>query len=472
MTNSFTATRRARRFAEETQVLRVSQTRKQERKYAMNHTRMAGLAAALLLALAAGCATAPDGDARDISREALAENDGWAAADSGTWGGADAKPEHVYEVRNRAELVAALALGRAEGGPSSSPKIVKVHGTIDLSVDDANRPLGFDDYRDPAFDFEAYLKAYDPAVWGKKPLEGPLEEARKRSGRRQAERVVVRVPSNTTLVGVGSDARIVHGMLLLEKVENIILRNIAFEDAYDHFPQWDPKDNASGEWNSEYDNVSLRGAANVWVDHCTFSDGRRPDHTARTALGRPMQHHDGLLDITHQSNHVTVSWNHFKDHDKTSLVGGSDSQKADDGKLKVTFHHNLWERTRERAPRVRYGEVHVYNNLYRVGATPAGHGYSIGVGVSSKVFSENNVFVTPPEVGAAALVKLWKGNAFFDRGSLHNGQPVDLLAALRGANPGAAVAGDVGWQPRFHTAIDAAGDVAAKVGASAGAGRL
>lgn len=439
----------------------------------MNHTRIATLVAALLLALAAGCATAPTGDARDVSREALAEGDGWAAADSGTWGGADAKPEHVHEVRNRAELVAALALGRAENGPSSSPKVVKVRGTIDLSVGDDNRPLGFDDYRDPAFDFEAYLKAYDPAVWGKKPLEGPLEEARKRSARRQAERVVVRVPSNTTLVGVGRDARIVHGMLLLEKVENVIIRNIAFEDAYDHFPKWDPKDNADGEWNSEYDNVSLRGASNVWVDHCTFSDGDRPDHTARVALGRPMQHHDGLLDITHQSNNVTVSWNHFKDHDKTALVGGSDSNKADDGKLKVTFHHNLWERTRERAPRVRYGEVHVYNNLYVVGTTPpAAYGYSIGVGVSSRVFSENNVWETPADVPAAALVKLWKGNAFFDRGSLRNGTAVDLLAALRSANPGATIAADVGWQPRLRTGIDAAADVAAKVRASAGAGRL
>lgn len=438
----------------------------------MNKTRFAALTLAMLLGLS-GCATVQSDSSRDVSREALAEGDGWAAADSGTWGGADARPEHVFEVRNRAELVAALALGRADGGPSSSPKIVKVRGTIDLSVSDDNRPLGFDDYRDPAFDFEAYLKAYDPATWGKKPLEGPLEEARKRSVKRQADRVVVRVPSNTTLVGVGRDARIVRGMLLLEKVENVIVRNIAFEDAYDHFPKWDPKDNADGEWNSEYDNLSLRGASNVWVDHCTFSDGDRPDHTARVALGRPMQHHDGLLDVTHQSNHVTVSWNHFKDHDKTSLVGGSDSNKADDGRLKVTFHHNLWERTRERAPRVRYGEVHVYNNLYVAGtAAPAAYGYSIGVGVSSRVFSENNVWEAPADVSAASLVKLWKGNAYFDRGSVLNGQPVDLLAALRGANPGATIAGDVGWQPRFHTAVDATTDVAAKVRAAAGAGRL
>jgi len=262
-------------------------------------------------------------------------------------------------------------------------------------------------------------------------------------------------------------------MLLLEKVENIIVRNLHFADAYDYFPAWDPKDNAGGEWNSDYDNLSLRGAAQVWVDHCTFSDGTRPDHTERIALGRPMQRHDGLLDITNQSSYVTVSWNHFKDHDKTSLVGSGDGVAADAGRLKVTFHHNLWENTKERAPRVRYGEVHVYNNLYvGRGSAPYAFGYSLGVGAKSRIFSENNVWETTGDIAAGALARLWKGDAFFDRGSLHNGQPVDLLAALRSASNGAAISADVGWQPRLFVAIDPAADVAARVRASAGAGRL
>lgn len=425
------------------------------------------VAAALL------CACASTAPGPDLARATLDPSDGWAADTAGTWGGADAKPAHEYLVRNRAELVAALALGQASGAPSNSPKIVRVAGTIDLSVDDANKPLGEADYRDPAFDLEAFLRTYDPQVWGKKPAEGPLEDARKRSAARQAARVVVRVPSNTTLVGVGRDARIVHGMLLLDKVENIIVRNIHFADAYDHFPAWDPKDNADGEWNSNYDNLALRGASQVWVDHCSFSDGDRPDHTERVALGRPMQRHDGLLDITHQSNNVTVSWNHFKDHDKTTLVGSSDSMTADAGRLKVTFHHNLWENTKERSPRVRFGEVHVYNNLY-VGRSSAPYalGYSIGVGAKSRIFSENNVWETTGDIAPGALVRLWKGDAFFDRGSLHNGQPVDLLAALRAANSGVAISADVGWTPRLAGPIDPAAEVAARVRASAGAGRL
>jgi pectate lyase len=410
---------------------------------------------------------------RDISREVLAANDGWGAGGAGTRGGADAKPEHVFEVHNRAELVAALALGQAGGEPSSTPKIVKVLGKIDLSVDDANRPLGLADYSDPAFDFEAYLKAYDPAVWNKKKLEGPLEEARLRSVKKQAARTTIHVPSNTTLVGVGTNARVVNGMLMLNKVSNIIIRNIHFADAYDFFPGWDPKDNAGGEWNSEYDDIALRGATQVWVDHCSFTDGDHPDASAKVAFGRLMQHHDGFLDITQQSNFVTVSFNHFKDHDKTSLVGSSDSQKLDEGKLKVTYHHNLWERVNERAPRVRYGEVHVYNNLYVAGTgAPYPFGYSIGVGFNSHVFSENNVWETPAGVSQDKLARLWKGSAFFDRGSLHNGRPVDLFEALKAANPGTTISADVGWQPQLHGPIEPAAEVARSVRASAGAGRI
>ncbi|WP_180127631.1 polysaccharide lyase family 1 protein [Rhodoferax sp. BLA1] len=409
----------------------------------------------------------PQAQATDLSRQVLASQDGWAAAEGGTRGGSDAAPEQLFDVHNRAELVVALQRS------GNLPKIIRLHGRIDLSVDDANRPLGAADYRDPAFDFEQYLQTYAPALWGKIPLTGPLEEARQRSVARQAARVTIRVPSNTTLLGVGHDAGLEHGMLLLSKVDNVILRNIHFSDAYDHFPAWDPQDNAHGEWNSEYDAVSLRGATHVWVDHCSFSDGDRPDHTARTALGRPMQHHDGLLDITQQSNFVTVSYNHFKEHDKTNLVGASDSYQLDANKLKVTFHHNLWEHTKERTPRVRYGQVHLYNNLYVAAkGIPYAYSYAIGVGVQSQIFSENNVWETTSDISSNSLAKLYKGNAFFDRGSLHNGRPVDVLAGLRAANPAATVSADLGWQPTLHETVDASADVAKIVRARAGAGRL
>lgn len=407
------------------------------------------------------------------AREVLSPLDGWAAAAGGhdgtTTGGAAALPADVHTVSNRAQLVAAL---KPHAGGLQRPRIVQVQGEIDLSVDDNNRPLGFEDYRDPAFSWVTYWAAYDPATWGKKPPEGPLEQARERSQKRQSQTVVIRVPSNTTLIGLGADAHLRHGNVLLDHVENVIVRNLRISDSYDHFPEWDPKDNANGEWNSEYDTLSVVASTRVWIDHCTFDDGMRPDGQERVAFGRRMQHHDGLLDITKAASLITVSWNVFRNHDKTSLVGSSDGQKADDGHLKVSFHHNLYDRVKERSPRVRYGQVHVYNNLYQ--ATTEGdyaHGYSIGVGFSSKVFSEANVWEVPASIKPSQLTKLWKGSTFFDRGSLHNGQPVDLLAALQAANPNAKVTPDVGWTPWLVGQKDAAADVAARVRAGAGAGR-
>jgi pectate lyase len=253
----------------------------------------------------------------------------------------------------------------------------------------------------------------------------------------------------------------------------VIVRNIRFSDSYDHFPAWDPNDNAGGEWNSEYDTLTISGATHVWVDHCSFDDGDRPDRSARSAFGRRLQHHDGLLDIIKQANHVTVSWNVFSNHDKTSLVGNSDSRKDDAGHLKVSFHHNRFEGVKERTPRVRFGQVHVFNNLFVAAAdTPYPYGYSLGVGLGSRIVSENNAWETPAGVPAAQLVRVLKGSSFSDSGSWHNGQGVDLLAALRAANPALALSADVGWKPWLHPVLDAAADVPARVRAGAGAGRL
>lgn len=402
----------------------------------------------------------------DRAREVLGAGDGWAAAEGGTRGGADAAPGDVLDVRDRAGLVAALA-------PHARPRIVRVHGRIDLASDATGRTLGFDDFRDPDFDLEAYARAFDVATWGRRAPAGPLEQARQRSAKRQAAHVVLRVPSRTTLVGVGADAALVGGMLFLENVDNVILRNLRFADAYDHFPEWDPLDGEHGEWNSDYDNVSLRGATHVWVDHCSFDDGDRPDASARTLLGRRMQHHDGLLDMTRGSNWVTVSWNHLRHHDKTSLVGGSDGHAASDaGRLNVSYHHNLWEQLKSRTPRVRFGEVHVANNLYLVHeAAGEAYAYSIGLGHESRVISERNVWQVPAGVAAAQLVAPLKGRRFVDRGSWLNGEPVDLLAALRAAHPDVAWTDEVGWTPPFAAGLDRVEDVATKVHQGAGAGR-
>ncbi len=398
--------------------------------------------------------------------QAIGEGDGWGAMNGGTIGGSGAALDAIRLIRTRADLDAAIALG-------DTPKILAIAARIDLAADASGKRLGLDDFRDPAFDLDAYARQYDPATWGRKTPEGMLEDARKRSAKRQAAQVVVKVPSLTTIVGVTPDAGFDGGSLMLEKVSQVILRGLRFSDAYDFFPAWDPNDNGHGEWNSEYDTVSLREATHVWVDHCDFDDGARPDPAEPVVLGQRMQRHDGLLDITRRSDFVTVSWNVFRRHDKTMLIGGGDGHRDDRGHLRVTLHHNLWEQLKERTPRVRYGQVHVFNNLYL--ATSGGdypYGYSLGVGIESRLLSEANVWEAAPGVAAARVARLLKGDRVEDRGSLFNGAPLDLAGALRGANPDRSVESTVGWTPPYRVVVDPANEVPARVRAGAGAGRL
>jgi pectate lyase len=411
----------------------------------------------------------------DISdpRQTQAANDGWGAYEGPVTGGAKASGAHVYQVRTRSELVRALSAGATAGnrGSSSAPKVIFIDGTIDLSVDSQNRPLTERDYQDPAFDWSAYAKQFNVQTWGKKPLEGPLEDARKRSADAQASVVVIPVGSNTSLIGVGSSAFIKNGSLMLKNVENVLIRNITFEDAYDYFPQWDPMDNANGEWNAAYDNVTLYGARRVWIDHCTFSDGARPDKINRTSNGHTMQFHDGLVDIVRGSDLVTVSYSHFKNHDKTMLIGNSDSRSDDAGKLRVTLHHNWFENVKERSPRVRYGQVHVYNNLYTSTAgADYGYGYSIGVGFKSQLIVENNLMELESVVQPRPF-RLWRGDRILATGNLLNGSRVDAVAMLQAQGVG-PIAADAGWTPPYLAVVHASNVVAALLKTQAGARRV
>lgn len=357
---------------------------------------------------------------------------GWAGVGA-TTGGAGARPEHVFEVHDRAGLDKALSVGDV-------PKIIRIHRFIDLC------PGSLDAYRDPAFEFDAFDRAYDPATWGRDDPEGPLEEARKRSARRQADAVVVRLPSNTTLIGAAPGAGFERGMVFLDKVSNVVIRDLRFSDAYDLFPEWQPRDNEHGEWNSEYDTLSLRGATRVWVDHCHFDDGKRADRLEPVRLGQRVQHHDGLLDITNESDLITVSWCRFQAHDKTMLIGSGDGRASDEGKLRVTLHHNHFHGCKERTPRVRYGRVHVVANLFSADRAED-FGYSLGVGIKSRLYSEFNTWELPPQVTADRLIRRLKGNAFFDQGSLLNGQPANILAAWAATHPGETMSPELGWRP-------------------------
>ena len=362
--------------------------------------------------LAAGAAPA----AVDMARQ-VAPADGFGA---GTQGGSAATPSQIYAVSNRAQLLAAFALG------GSRPKIVKVVGTIDMSEG--------------------------------VPFSGKSD---------QAARAQIRVPSYTTLVGAGPGAGFVNGYIDVNGVEHVIVRNLKIVAPCDVAPVWDPTDGATGAWNAAYDAISVTAAAYVWIDHNTITDAPVTDDQLPIENGVPKQCHDGAIDITRAADFVTVSYNVIDKHDKTMLVGASDSATTDLGRLRITLANNVFSNVKQRVPRVRYGQVHMLNNYFAgdKAGTPYTHSYSIGIGKSGQVVSTNNVFAIAGAAGCASILTTLNADAlsaFSDSGSLLNG----------GALGACPVSNAVSWAVPYAFTPRPVALVKANALAQAGAGKL
>ncbi|MGW2571692.1 pectate lyase family protein [Streptomyces sp. NPDC001537] len=419
---------------------------------------------ALVLAVT-GTASAQPGPRAGVDRQVLPAKDGWAAYGTGTTGGAAADAAHVYTVTTWDQFKAALT----DGG--TAPRIIRVKGTID-----ADGP-SCDSFAAPGYDFATYLKTYDPAVWGRtknldaEPADSP-EGLRRASEANQDKYIKAYVPANTTIIGIGKDAGFRGASLQIEHVDNVIVRNLSFESPLDCFPQWDPTDTADGNWNSEYDSVDIYGGTHVWMDHDTFTDGDHPDSTLPSYYGRIYEQHDGEMDIVKGSDYVTASWNVFENHDKTILIGNSDSASTaavDRGHLKVTFHHNLFSNLVERAPRVRFGQVDSYDNHFVAGD---GYGYSYGIGMESQLVAEHNAFTLPDGVEAGLILKKWKEAPLTADDNYVNGAPTDLIAVHNAQVPGEILHSGAGWTPTLRTRVDPPQAVPGIVDHCAGAGHL
>jgi pectate lyase len=180
----------------------------------------------------------------------------------------------------------------------------------------------------------------------------------------------VSITANHTVIGLpGAEF---HGGLKISGAANVVVRNLKIVGNN----CTDSPDDCSGG----ADALSISdGAHHVWVDHCDISDGS-----------------DGNLDVNDASDYVTVSWTKFSysgsrpgGHQFSNLVGSGDDSPGDIGHLRVSYHHDWWaDRVRERMPRVRYGQVHVFNSFY----SAHGDNYCVGVGVFANVLTEANVF--------------------------------------------------------------------------------
>ncbi|KAH6868202.1 pectate lyase, partial [Alternaria rosae] len=147
----------------------------------------------------------------------------------------------------------------------------------------------------------------------------------------------VKIGSNKSVIGKDSSVVLTDFTLTVKAVKNVILRNFAMEKV------------VGG------DAIAIQKAQNVWVDHVDLSSD----------LDHDKDYYDGLLDVTHAADYVTISNSFMHDHWKCSLVGHSDSNGSEDkGHLTVTYNNNYWKNINSRGPSFRFGTGHLYNNYY------------------------------------------------------------------------------------------------------------
>jgi len=167
--------------------------------------------------------------------------------------------------------------------------------------------------------------------------------------------------SYVTIEGIGDDAVANGWGVRLKSASNIEVSNLGFMNC----------NSTAG------DNVGMQqDNDHVWVHNCDLFYGNAGSD-ADQIKG------DGALD-NKTSTYITLSYNHFWDNGKASLLGLSEGTTSG---LYITYHHNWFDHSDSRHPRVRYYSAHIYNNYYD-GVSKYGAGSTMG----SSLFIEGNYF--------------------------------------------------------------------------------
>lgn len=164
-----------------------------------------------------------------------------------------------------------------------------------------------------------------------------------------------------TIEGIGEDAVVNGWGIRMKNASNIEIRNLGFMNC-------DSKegDNVSAEQDNDH----------IWVHNCDLFYGQE-------GTDDDQKKGDGMLDCK-KSDWVTFSYNHFWDSGKSCLLGLEENSNE----YHATYHHNWFDHSDSRHPRVRYYTTHVYNNYYD-GNSKYGIGGAAG---GASIFAENNYF--------------------------------------------------------------------------------
>ena len=167
--------------------------------------------------------------------------------------------------------------------------------------------------------------------------------------------------SYLTVEGIGNDATVNGWGIRVKNAQNVEIRNLGLMNV-----DSDEGDNIGLQQNNQY----------IWVHNNDFFYGH-------AGSDKDQVKGDGALDCK-MSTYITFSYNHFWDNGKSNLLGLKEGTSEG---YYITYHHNWYDHSDSRHPRVRYYSAHVYNNYYDGNAK-----YGAGSTLGSSVFMEANYF--------------------------------------------------------------------------------
>ncbi len=312
----------------------------------------------------------------------------------------------------------------------------------------------------------AWKSAYGSACSADADESGTLAEIRSRLSSTYGSTIKLIPASNTTIIGLTSKSGIKGGTIQISSVSNVVIRNLIIQDAFDPFPQHEKNDGFNANW----DCIQIQSSRYIWIDHCTLQDTIASsdndfDHVAVQATygsscttGEKWQVFDGLCDIKKASDFITVSYCKFYNHDKTSLIGHSDSYTGDTNHQTITLHHNYYLNCRQRLPMVRFATIHIYNNYYETdSSSERSNSYAVGIRRNSRIVAENNYF-------GSGICYSFKDSY----GTLYTSGNTDN--SIKGCT--SEISSSMPWTPaNYYTyTLDSASDLNTSIPSNAGAG--
>jgi pectate lyase len=160
---------------------------------------------------------------------------------------------------------------------------------------------------------------------------------------------------NLTIEGIGNDATL-HGF-------GVLVRNCRYVELRNFAVMMHPEDGISFDTDNEH----------VWGHHLDIFYGKNG--------GGDKAKGDGSFDVK-GTFYCTVSDNHFWDSGKCNLNSNGDEVDY------VTYHHNWYDHSDSRHPRVRKSKhLHVFNNYFDGNSK-----YGVGSTTGSNIFVEKNYY--------------------------------------------------------------------------------